>query len=64
MPEELKRLVEASRHVPMSAAEKEEQRQSFAYGNTAFENPQITREMIAREAEKLREKETRDERSR
>ena len=53
MPEELKRLIEAARNVPMSPAQKEQQRRSFAYGNTAFENPQITREMIDREAEKL-----------
>jgi hypothetical protein len=37
----------------MDAKEKEAQRRSFAYGNTAFENPMITREMIDREAEKL-----------
>ena len=53
MPEELKRLVEASRHVVMSVAEKEQQRRSFVYGNTAFENPRITREMVDREARKL-----------
>ena len=53
MPEELKRLVEASRHVVMSAAEREQQRRSFVYGNTAFENPRITREMVDREARKL-----------
>jgi len=37
----------------MSPEEKEAQRRSFAFGNTAFENPLITREMIDREAEKL-----------
>ena len=34
---------------------REEQRRSFAYGNTAYENPRITREMIDRQAEKLAE---------
>lgn len=36
-----------------SAEQREEQRRSFAYGNTAFENDRITRDMIDREAEKL-----------
>jgi hypothetical protein len=53
MVEELKRLLEASRRHPMSADEKEAQRRSFAYGNTAFENPLITREMVDDEAKKL-----------
>jgi hypothetical protein len=53
MVEELKRLLEASRLHPMSADEKEAQRRSFAYGNTAFENPLITREMVDDEARKL-----------
>ena len=33
--------------------QREQQRRSFAYGNAAFENELITREMIDREAEKL-----------
>ena len=33
--------------------DREEQRRSFAFGNTAFENELITREMVDREAEKL-----------
>lgn len=53
MQEELFKLLEAARTATMSPAEKEAQRRSFAYGNTAFENPLITREMIDREAEKL-----------
>lgn len=53
MVEELKRLLEASQLRPMSADEKEAQRRSFAYGNTAFENPLITREMVDDEARKL-----------
>jgi hypothetical protein len=32
---------------------REEQRRSFVYGNTHLENELITREMVAREAEKL-----------
>jgi len=53
MPEELKKLLDIARQSPMSGNEKEEQRRSFAYGNTAFENPLITREIVNREAEKL-----------
>jgi len=37
----------------MSPSEKEAQRRSFAYGNTALENPLITREMVDKEASKL-----------
>jgi hypothetical protein len=53
MQDELAKLLEAARSVTMSPEEKEAQRRSFAFGNTAFENPLITREMIDREAEKL-----------
>ena len=53
MPERLNRLVDESRNLTMSEAEKEEQRLSFAFGNTAFENPLITREMVKREARRL-----------
>jgi len=49
----LKPLIDAARRVSMSPQEKEEQRQSFAYGNTAIENDRITREMVRAEAEKL-----------
>jgi hypothetical protein len=30
----------------MTAEQKEEQRRSFAYGNTAIENTRITRELV------------------
>lgn len=53
MTEALKILIETARKVQMSANEREEQRRSFAYGNTHFENEQITREMVDREAERL-----------
>jgi hypothetical protein len=38
----------------MSAREFEEQRRSFAYGNTKIENERITREMIDERAEELK----------
>jgi len=53
MGEDLKALIEAAKRVRPSPEHREEQRRSFAYGNTHFENPRITREMIDREAEKL-----------
>ena len=53
MSEELKALIEVARRVTPTPAEREEQRRSFAYGNTAFENSLITREMVDRQAEKL-----------
>ena len=64
MSEDLKRLVEAARRNKMTQAEKEEQRRSFAFGNTAFENPAITREMVDREAEKLSAQGSRDKSTR
>ena len=51
-------LDEARKNVPTSQ-EKEEQRRSFAYGNTKIENSRITREMVDQEAEALK-KETAD----
>ncbi len=49
----LKALLDAARKIPATAADKEQQRRSFAYGNTAFENKLITREMVDRAAERL-----------
>lgn len=53
MTDDLKALIEAAKKVKPTVEHREEQRRSFAYGNTAFENPHITREMIDRQAEKL-----------
>jgi hypothetical protein len=55
MTEALQALIEAAKKVNPSPEHREEQRRSFAYGNTAYENPRITREMIDRQAEKLAE---------
>jgi hypothetical protein len=42
-------LIEAARKLPpMTPAQLRAQRISFAYGNTSFENPRITREMVER----------------
>jgi hypothetical protein len=53
MSEDLAALLEAAKRAEPSPEHREEQRRTFAYGNTAFENRRITREMVDREAEKL-----------
>lgn len=57
MSDELNKLIEKSKSVSMTSKEKEEQRRSFAYGNSKIENDQITRETIDREAEQMRQNE-------
>lgn len=54
MTENIKPLLEAARKVHMSSQELEEQRVSFAYGNTKIENDRITRETVRKEAEQLK----------
>lgn len=53
MTRTLEDLIKLARSIQPTAEHREEQRRSFAYGNTAYENSRITREMIDREAEKL-----------
>jgi hypothetical protein len=53
MTEALKKLIEAAKTAKPTAEQREQQRRSFAYGNTHFENSLITREMVDDEAEKL-----------
>jgi hypothetical protein len=53
MTDALKKLLEAAKTAQPTLEQREQQRRSFAYGNTHFENDLITREMIDREAEKL-----------
>jgi hypothetical protein len=53
MGEELTKLIEIAKSVTATPEHREEQRRSFAYGNTAYENGRITREMINEQAEKL-----------
>jgi hypothetical protein len=50
----LQQLLEKARNTQMSEADREAQRQSFAYGNSHFENETITRETVRRESEKLK----------
>ena len=53
MTEDLTTLVALARKVEMSPAQQEQQRRSFAYGNTRLQNPRITRELIDEQAEAL-----------
>jgi len=46
MPNDLQKLIDAARLREFSPAEREEQRRSFAYGNTKIENSRITRERL------------------
>jgi hypothetical protein len=54
MTDNLKELLEKTKGVEVSPEQKEEQRRSFAYGNTNIENPRITRETVDQEAEELK----------
>lgn len=54
MSSELTRLLEMARRAEMTAEEIEQQRRSFAYGNTKIENEAITRETIDRAAESIK----------
>ena len=54
MTEKLKELLDKAKTVKSSPEQKEEQRRSFAFGNTSIENPRITRQTIDQEAEKLK----------
>jgi hypothetical protein len=56
MTHALKTLIEAAQTLKQTEQEREQQRRSFAYGNTKFENELITREMINDQAEKLQSK--------
>ena len=54
MTEKLNELLAKAKKVKLSPQQKEEQRRSFAYGNTNIENSRITRETVDKEAEKLK----------
>ena len=56
MDEKLEALLKKARKIEMTPAEQEEQRRSFAYGNTRIENDLITRKMIDEAAERLAQK--------
>lgn len=53
MSDELQKLIALASQHEMTAEQRETQRRSFAYGNTHFENTDITRETVDRAAEEL-----------
>ena len=53
MSNDLEKLISAAKTVDFTVEEKEEQRRSFAYGNTKIENSRITRELIDEQAKSL-----------
>ncbi len=54
MTDDLKKLLDKAKTLTPSPEQKEEQRRSFAFGNTNIENSRITREIVDQEAEKLK----------
>jgi hypothetical protein len=50
---DLQYLIEKSKGVKMTPLEVEQQRRSFAYGNTNIENERVTRSVVDEQAEKL-----------
>lgn len=51
--EEFNAIVEAARGHVMTAAEREAQRRSFAFGNANIENPSVTREVVEEAARRM-----------
>lgn len=51
-------LLDAARHVRMTTEQREQQRRSFAYGNTKIENERITRTTIEQAAKALAEEDS------
>jgi len=54
MDQKLQELLDAAKSVKPSNEQDEEQRRSFAYGNTNIENPRITKDTVNQEAEALK----------
>jgi hypothetical protein len=50
---DLQYLIEKSKGVKMTPSEVEQQRRSFAYGNTNIENDRVTRSVVDEQADKL-----------
>lgn len=53
MAEELARLIERARRIEMTPEQKQQQRISFAYGNTKIENDSITWDTVKKAEEEL-----------
>ncbi len=57
---DLEELVRQAKEWPVTDSDREEQRRSFAYGNTHFENERITRDTVDRAAESLKPEDAED----
>ncbi|MBM3482459.1 MAG: hypothetical protein FJX66_04080 [Alphaproteobacteria bacterium] len=57
MSDKLADLIERAKRVKMTPEQEEQQRRSFAFGNTSFENSRITRHMVDEAADALRKEE-------
>lgn len=55
MPSNVYQLIELAKSFPTTAEQREELRRSFVYGNTAIENPNITRKIVNDQADKMNE---------
>lgn len=53
MNDALKSLIDATKKLPQSSSDAEQQRRSFAYGNTKFENDDITWDIVNEQADAL-----------
>jgi|SoimicMinimDraft_4_1059732.scaffolds.fasta_scaffold529912_1 hypothetical protein len=53
---DLERLLELARQEPVSAADRETQRLSFAFGNASISDARVTRDAIERAAAELAER--------
>lgn len=53
MSKDLETLLAFARKHVMTGSERENQRRSFAFGNTKIENARITQETVNREADRL-----------
>jgi hypothetical protein len=54
MPTDLQQLLDAAKAKPMTEADCETQRRSFAYGNAHIENELVTREMVDEAAKSIK----------
>lgn len=53
MTPQFEALIEAAKQQEQTPQQRESQRRSFAFGNTAYENQNITKEMVDQQAEKM-----------
>ncbi len=53
-------LIELAKEVKITEEDRRQQRRSFVFGNTAFENPEITRELVDAVDEEMEARESAD----